>query len=167
MSYSLCLALLASSSSLTPSRKALGPFPASDRRRPIDLATKTPVPENAPVVALTREAGKNAGLAKALELAGGVHALEVPCVAQTRTPAMETALDAALLFVNEPWDWVVVTSPEAARTFGDAAKRSGLFMMRDKKWRGFRLAAVGAATAEALGARETGAWREVYAPKKA
>ena len=29
-------------------------------------------------------------------------------MAQTRTPQMETALDAALLFVDEPWDWVVV-----------------------------------------------------------
>ena len=72
-----------------------------------------------------------------------------------------------VLFVDEAWDWVVITSPEAARTFGDAAARSGVSMMRDARWRGFRLAAVGAATADALRARETGGWRDVHAPAKA
>ncbi|KAH8070084.1 hypothetical protein JL721_5306 [Aureococcus anophagefferens] len=117
-----------------------------------------------PVVALTREQGKNDGLAAALE---GVASVEIPAVAQTRTADMEAALDAALLFVDEAWDWVVITSPEAARTFGDAATRSGVSMMRDARWRGFRLAAVGAATADALRARETGGWRDVHAPAKA
>ena len=117
-----------------------------------------------PVVALTREQGKNGGLAAALE---GVASVEIPAVAQTRTADMEAALDAALLFVDEAWDWVVITSPEAARTFGDAAARSGVSMMRDARWRGFRLAAVGAATADALRARETGGWRDVHAPAKA
>ena len=117
-----------------------------------------------PVVALTREQGKNGGLAAALE---GVASVEIPAVAQTRTADMEAALDAALLFVDEAWDWVVITSPEAARTFGDAAARSGVSMMRDARWRGVRLAAVGAATADALRARETGGWRDVHAPAKA
>ena len=83
-----------------------------------------------PVVALTREQGKNGGLAAALE---GVASVEIPAVAQTRTADMEAALDAALLFVDEAWDWVVITSPEAARTFGDAAARSGVSMMRDAR----------------------------------
>jgi len=117
------------------------------------------------VVALTREQGKNAGLKRALEQ--DLRTVEVPCVETRRTAAMETALDAALLFVDEPWDWVVVTSPEAAKTFGDAALRSGLFMMRDPRWRGFRLAAVGAATAAALEARENGGFKEIYAPDTA
>ncbi|KAH8055095.1 hypothetical protein JL722_8520 [Aureococcus anophagefferens] len=73
-----------------------------------------------PVVALTREQGKNDGLAAALE---GVASVEIPAVAQTRTADMEAALDAALLFVDEAWDWVVITSPEAARTFGSARQR--------------------------------------------
>ncbi|KAH8056814.1 hypothetical protein JL722_7026 [Aureococcus anophagefferens] len=77
---------------------------------------------------------------------------------------MEAALDAALLFVDEAWDWVVITSPEAARTFGDAThgRRS---MMRDAA--GGLPPPVGAATADALRARETGGWRDVHAPAKA
>ena len=118
------------------------------------------------VVALTREVGKNEGLGAALT-SSGVAWREIPCVAQTRDEEMEAALDAALLFVDEPWDWVVITSPEAAKTFGDAARRSGVAMMRDARWRGFRLAAVGEATAAALRARETGGWRDVHAPAKA
>ena len=70
-----------------------------------------------PVVALTREQGKNGGLAAALE---GVASVEIPAVAQTRTADMEAALDAALLFVDEAWDWVVITTP---RPRGPSATR--------------------------------------------
>ena len=69
------------------------------------------------VVALTREAGKNGGLARALA-EHHIETVEVPCVSTQRTPQMDALLDSALLFAEDPWDWVVVTSPEAAKTFG-------------------------------------------------
>ncbi|KAJ8604777.1 hypothetical protein CTAYLR_001027 [Chrysophaeum taylorii] len=93
---------------------------------------------NEVVVALTREAGKNDGLRRELE-ADGLRTVEVPCVAQTRDAAMEAALDAAL---SSSWSWVVVTSPEAAKTLGDALDRSGCAAPR--------VATVGEATTSAL-----------------
>ena len=100
------------------------------------------------VVALTREAGKNGGLARALA-EHHIDTVEVPCVSTQRTPQMDALLDSALLFAEDPWDWVVVTSPEAAKTFGAAVARAGLGATRDAKWRAFRLAAVGGAPAAA------------------
>ena len=73
---------------------------------------------------------------------------------------MDALLDSALLFAEDPWDWVVVTSPEAAKTFGAAVARAGLGATRDAKWRAFRLAAVGGATAAALDAcQDLRPWR--------
>lgn len=111
------------------------------------------------VVALTREAGKNGGLACALA-EHQIDTVEVPCVSTQRTPRMDALLDGALLFAEDPWDWVVVTSPEAAKTFGAAVARAGLGATRDAKWRSFRLAAVGGATAAALDAcQDLRPWR--------
>ena len=111
------------------------------------------------VVALTREAGKNGGLARALA-EHRIETVEVPCVSTQRTPQMDALLDSALLFAEDPWDWVVVTSPEAAKTFGAAVARAGLGATRDAKWRAFRLAAVGGATAAALDAcQDLRPWR--------
>ena len=111
------------------------------------------------VVALTREAGKNGGLARALA-EHHIETVEVPCVSTQRTPQMDALLDSALLFAEDPWDWVVVTSPEAAKTFGAAVARAGLGATRDAKWRAFRLAAVGGATAAALDAcQDLRPWR--------
>ena len=111
------------------------------------------------VVALTREAGKNGGLARALA-EHHIETVEVPCVSTQRTPQMDALLESALLFAEDPWDWDVVTSPEAAKTFGAAVARAGLGATRDAKWRAFRLAAVGGATAAALDAcQDLRPWR--------
>jgi len=64
-------------------------------------------------VVLTRPEEKDAEL-KSLLAAAGVEAVSVPVVAYVRLEEGYRALEAAL---GEPWDWVVLTSPEAARYF--------------------------------------------------
>lgn len=96
--------------------------------------------EAAVVVALTREMGKNDALRRELDRDGRLKTIEVPCVMQTRDGEMEAALDTAL--TRHAWDWVVVTSPEAAKTLNDAASRTNVEKLR--------IATVGEATARAL-----------------
>ena len=64
-------------------------------------------------VALTRPEEKDAAL-KARLAEAGIEAVSVPVVAYRRIEEGYRALEAAL---DEPWDWVVLTSPEAARYF--------------------------------------------------
>lgn len=106
------------------------------------------------VVALTREAGKNEGLRRALSDDRRLSTVEVPCVMQTRDGTMEAALDDALMAA--PWDWVVVTSPEAAATLSASARRTGLGVA-------LRVASVGDATARAL----EGGLSSAFKPSKA
>lgn len=105
------------------------------------------------MVALTREFGKNDALRRELERDGRLNTIEVPCVTQTRDADMEAALDAAL--TRHLWDWVVVTSPEAAKTLRDAASRTHVEKLR--------VATVGEATARALPA----ALASKFSPSKA
>jgi len=66
------------------------------------------------LVALTREDGKNGKLKEALS--GLFDTVEVPCIAHADGP------DLAILpeRLKEPWDYVIVTSPEAAKVLASS-----------------------------------------------
>ncbi|KAK9073342.1 hypothetical protein SSX86_007666 [Deinandra increscens subsp. villosa] len=72
-------------------------------------------------VVVTRERGKNAKLIKALA-AHGINCLELPLIQHSHLPDLErlSALLSATTF-----DWIIVTSPEAALVFLDAWKAAG------------------------------------------
>jgi uroporphyrinogen-III synthase len=95
-------------------------------------------------VALTREEGKNAKLQKALEASSllslsGVQALELSCIAHADGSDYDSLSDTLL---NGSWDYVAVTSPEAARVVASAWD-----VVRDNPP---PVAAVGKATQETL-----------------
>ncbi len=69
-------------------------------------------------MALTRPKEKDAELARRLKAAGFIPVF-VPVVAYISLPEGMAALEAAL---DQPWDWAVVTSPEAAARFLAALK---------------------------------------------
>lgn len=94
-------------------------------------------------VALTREEGKNAKLLKALDadksLRTVVEPLELPCITHADGPDFARLKEVLL---RDRWDYVIVTSPEAARVLGkawDSAKLTSI-----------KVAAVGKATEKAL-----------------
>ena len=91
-----------------------------------------------PSVVLTREAGKNGKLAAALAQRG-VLTLELPMV-RTEPGEERAALPRALALTE--WEWVVVTSPEAASVFVDGWAVAGKPPTR--------VAVVGAGTGRAL-----------------
>jgi uroporphyrinogen-III synthase len=103
------------------------------------------------VVALTRERGKNGRLREALlrdgELAGEIDPVELPCVAHAGGgPERRRLLPDALL--SRRWDYVAVTSPEAARVLASSwpwGRRSPPSLPPPPA-----VAAVGRATEEAL-----------------
>ena len=91
-------------------------------------------------VALTREEGKNDKLRQALladAAASGVEPCELPCIAHADGPDLIQLEDS---LTNEDWDYVVVTSPEAARVLSSA--------WRDDSQH--KVAAVGKATEQTL-----------------
>lgn len=66
------------------------------------------------LIALTREDGKNEKLKKALE---GFHeTVEVPCIAHADGPDLASLAQR----LQESWDYVIVTSPEAAKVVASA-----------------------------------------------
>eukprot|EP00435_Cladocopium_sp_Y103_P047699 s1965_g14.t1 len=76
-------------------------------------------------IVLTRQAGENGKLKSALEEALRERKLsadlvEVPCIEHAMGPDFEAMK--AYLSSNEPLEMVLLTSPEAARVFGDAAR---------------------------------------------
>lgn len=84
----------------------------SSNRRRVITACITP----GPVIALTREAGKNGKLAKAVQREfDEMTTLELPCVATVEYETGIADLCGALL--DGSADWVVVSSPESARIF--------------------------------------------------
>ncbi|KAI3684761.1 hypothetical protein L6452_33987 [Arctium lappa] len=72
-------------------------------------------------VVVTRERGKNGKLIKALA-AHGINCLELPLIKHTQLPDLDrlSALLSATTF-----DWIIITSPEAALVFLDAWKAAG------------------------------------------
>lgn len=67
-----------------------------------------------PLIALTREEGKNEKLRKALPSFATV---ELPCIAHADGPDLESLPERLR---DEKWDYVVVTSPEAAKVLAQA-----------------------------------------------
>ena len=119
--------------------------------------------ENVITVALTRELGKNSKLRDALEvhpaaaaMGAAVVAVEIPCIehaAGADAAALADLLSAPAKDgggsgIAGSYDYVVVTSPEASRVFGEAVRSSGV------PWdegNAVKIAAVGKATEKALG----------------
>ena len=66
------------------------------------------------LIALTREDGKNGKLKKALS--GSFDTVEIPCIAHANGPDMECLPQR----LQESWDYVIVTSPEAAKVVAGA-----------------------------------------------
>ena len=77
--------------------------------------------EAAPQVVVTRERGKNGKLMKALQQRG-VTVMELPLVETAAGPDQES-LPGHL--EGSSFDWVVLTSPEAARVFVDGWQLAG------------------------------------------
>jgi len=94
-------------------------------------------PDGNIAVAMTRESGKNSKLERLLCEIDGIEPIEVPCIAHADGPDYPQ-LRAALL--NEKWDFITVTSPEAANVLQSAWSKD----------LDIPLAAVGKATEEAL-----------------
>lgn len=105
-------------------------------------------------IALTREAGKNAALRRALAHSlPQVECVDLPCVETVQGPESK---ELAPALSSRTWAWVIVTSPEAASVLADAWVAAGRPRLR--------IAAVGTATSKAL----TGAGLDVeFVPGKA
>ncbi|KAF8687432.1 hypothetical protein HU200_043124 [Digitaria exilis] len=95
------------------------------------VACSSPPPD----VVVTRERGKNAKLIAALEK-HNIHALELPLVKHVDGPDTDRLAD---VIRNEKFDWVIITSPEAAAVFLQGWKAAGSPQVQ--------LAVVGAGTA--------------------
>lgn len=77
------------------------------------------------IIAMTREEGKNEKLRKHLQQQlttddknSAVDLVELPCIAHANGPDLDQLAD--LLWNDNKWDYVVVTSPEAARVLASA-----------------------------------------------
>ena len=107
---------------------------------------------NDAIIALTREAGKNSKLEKLL-VDQGLQVREIPCIAFEDGPDKDR-LPAAL---NEKqWEYIVITSPEAADVFLDGWEKAGRPSVR--------VASVGSGTEQAL---RQGGVEPVFKPTKA
>ncbi|KAL7566930.1 hypothetical protein ACA910_008653 [Epithemia clementina (nom. ined.)] len=108
-------------------------------------------------VALTREEGKNAKLLKALDadesLRTMIQPFELPCIAHADGPDFDRLHNCLL---NESWDYVIVTSPEAARVLASAWDSA--------KMGSTKVAAVGKATEQELSDNSI---HVVFTPSKA
>ena len=120
-------------------------------------AVRAPEPPRraTPHVLVTREPGRPGGLAGQLR-ARGIEAAVIPTI-ELRPAAPGGALDAAVAGLSS-YAWVVVTSAAGADALADAVGRTGGDLA------GAHLAAVGAATADALAARGA---RATFVPSRA
>lgn len=104
-----------------------------------------------PLVALTREVGKNQPLADLLH-SRGIQTRELPCIEHADAEG-SVQLPRAL---EEEWEWIVVTSPEAAKVVLRAWEGNG-----KAPW---KVAAVGNVTADVL---RKGGLEVAFTPSKA
>jgi uroporphyrinogen-III synthase len=105
-----------------------------------------------PIIALTRELGKNGKLGALLEKRG-FQTAEIPCIAFEEgpdAPALPEALG------KEQWEYVVITSPEAAGVFLEGWEAAGKPSLT--------VACVGTATEDSL---KRGGINPVFVPSKA
>lgn len=110
------------------------------------------------VVVVTRELGKNGALANVLKSRGAT-CVEMPLIEAVPGEDLASLPDVLL---SENWDWVCVTSPEAAKVFLEAYAAAGAPV-------GVRCATVGAATGKVLATAhpETFALDKQFIPSKA
>lgn len=94
-------------------------------------------------IIVTRAAERAGGLTSLLKEAGAT-VLEIPVTTTVDAPDAGNALQVAINNI-ERYDWVVVTSPEGAHRFREASSRI------DSSKQHFKIAAVGTATADAVG----------------
>ncbi|XP_020100930.1 uroporphyrinogen-III synthase, chloroplastic [Ananas comosus] len=115
---------------LPPHALPLPPSPSSSsfgKRRPpfaslkLRACSSPPPPPPEPKVVVTREQGKNAKLIDALAK-HSIHCLELPLIKHTQGP---DANRLPALLNDAEFDWIVVTSPEAAAVFLEAWKAAG------------------------------------------
>jgi hydroxymethylbilane synthase len=125
-----------------------------DDRDP-EISAPEPPRRTTPRVLVTREPGRPGGLSGQLR-ARGIEAAVIPTI-ELRPAAPGGALDAAAAGLSS-YAWVVVTSATGADALADAVGRAGGDLA------GARLAAVGAATADALAARGA---RATFVPSRA
>ncbi|XP_071686377.1 uroporphyrinogen-III synthase, chloroplastic-like isoform X2 [Rutidosis leptorrhynchoides] len=100
--------------------------PPTHRRRlqfqPLNIRASSPTTSfsNNRVV-VTRERGKNGKLIKALA-AQGINFLELPLIQHTHLPDLDRL---SALLTATTFDWIIITSPEAALVFLDAWRAAG------------------------------------------
>ncbi|CAN6302016.1 unnamed protein product [Urochloa humidicola] len=99
------------------------------------LACSSPPPPPPPDVVVTRERGKNAKLIAALEK-HNIQSLELPLIKHVDGPDTDRLPD---VLRNDKFDWIIITSPEAAAVFLKGWKAAGSPKVR--------VAVVGAGTA--------------------
>ncbi|XP_039171858.1 uroporphyrinogen-III synthase, chloroplastic isoform X1 [Eucalyptus grandis] len=75
-----------------------------------------------PEVVVTRERGKNSKLVNALHK-HGISCLELPLIEHTKGPDLDKL--PSILAVDDAFDWIVITSPEAGSVFLEAWKAAG------------------------------------------
>uniref|UniRef100_A0ACD5XCV6 Uncharacterized protein n=2 Tax=Avena sativa TaxID=4498 RepID=A0ACD5XCV6_AVESA len=112
----------------------------------------------APDVVVTREHGKNAKLVAALEK-HNVHSLELPLIQHVEGPDTDRLSE---VLRDEKFDWITVTSPEAAAVFLEGWKAAGSPKVR--------IAVVGAGTARTFDEvlqSDDGSLEVAFSPSKA
>ncbi|XP_076904594.1 uroporphyrinogen-III synthase, chloroplastic-like isoform X1 [Bidens hawaiensis] len=102
------------------------PSPSHDHRRPYFLQTfklRASYSDNSSSNrrVVTRERGKNDKLITALEK-HGIDSLELPLIQHTQLPDLEKLVS---LLSETSFDWIIITSPEAALVFLQAWKAAG------------------------------------------
>ncbi|XP_035541945.1 uroporphyrinogen-III synthase, chloroplastic isoform X3 [Juglans regia] len=123
---------LSSLSSLSPPSTSAPPPPPLQihRRRRIALRFRASHTSSlgsssnpaGPKVVVTRERGKNGKLIRALAK-HGINCLELPLIQHTQGPDMGRL--SSVLSADTPFDWIVITSPEAGSVFLEAWKAAG------------------------------------------
>ncbi|XP_040998520.1 uroporphyrinogen-III synthase, chloroplastic-like isoform X2 [Juglans microcarpa x Juglans regia] len=126
------MALPSQLSSLSPPSTSAPPTPSPlqiHRRRRIALRFRASHTSSlgsssnpaGPKVVVTRERGKNGKLIRALAK-HGINCLELPLIQHTQGPDMGRL---SSVLSDTPFDWIVITSPEAGSVFLEAWKAAG------------------------------------------
>ncbi|XP_010916652.1 uroporphyrinogen-III synthase, chloroplastic isoform X1 [Elaeis guineensis] len=105
----------------SPLSKSRPPFSSLGLRASSSSPSSSPTPKPKPKVVVTRERGKNAKLVGALAK-HNIHCVEFPLIKHTKGPDADRL---TTLLHDTPFDWIVITSPEAGSVFLDAWKAAG------------------------------------------
>ncbi|KAJ0246368.1 Uroporphyrinogen-III synthase [Hirschfeldia incana] len=108
-----------------------------------------------PQVVVTRESGKNKQIIKALEKRG-ISSLELPLIQHARGPDFDRL---SSVLTDKSFDWIIITSPEAASVFLQAWKAACSPKVK--------VGVVGAGTARVFEEAVQGALHVAFTPSKA